>query len=249
MCVSNNAAERALRGIALGAGHGCSADPIAVVERAAAMYSLIVTAKMNDIDPQAGLADVLPGIATLPGPSAGRTAAVELDVMTRPPWSWPVNKVHHVRTITRVAKMLGEDEDSLWTSPIEMDQEDGLIWVYGPGDDGILAFTEDGIETLTDLIQIHKDDPSILTEQQRLSTPSGSRPANDEPPQEYKPKHFTRGLRRMATDFLTRVREDCAASDTWACVLLDNLGRPKPDSASGAGWAQPSRHLPGKRRA
>ena len=52
----------------------------------------------------------------------------------------------------------------------------------------------------------------------------------------YKPKGFTRGLRRMVTDFLTRVREDCAASDTWACVLLDNLGRPKPDSASGAGW-------------
>src|ERR1700739_2131053 len=41
----------------------------------------------------------------------------------------------------------------------EMDQEDGLIWVYGPGDDGVMAFTDDGIENLRDLVQIHKDDP------------------------------------------------------------------------------------------
>ena len=79
----------------------------------------------------------------------------------------PVNKVHHVRTIALVAKMLGEDQNWLWNVANEMDQEDGLIWVYGPGDDGVMAFTEDGIENLKDLVQIHKDDPSILTEQQR----------------------------------------------------------------------------------
>ena len=77
----------------------------------------------------------------------------------------PVNKVHHVRTIALVAEMLGEDEDWLWNVANEMDQEDGLIWVYGPGDDGVMAFTDDGIENLKDLIQIHKDDPSILAEQ------------------------------------------------------------------------------------
>jgi hypothetical protein len=45
-----------------------------------------------------------------------------------------VNKVHHVHTIARVAAMLGEDEDWLGEVAGEMDQEDGLIWVYGPGD-------------------------------------------------------------------------------------------------------------------
>src|ERR1041384_4722091 len=54
----------------------------------------------------------------------------------------PTNKVHHVRTIARVAEMLGEDEDWLWDVANEMDQEDGLIWVYGPGDDGVMAFTD-----------------------------------------------------------------------------------------------------------
>lgn len=61
----------------------------------------------------------------------------------------PVNKVHHVHTIARVAEMLGEDENWLWDVANEMDQEDGLIWVYGPGDDGVMAFTDFGIETLT----------------------------------------------------------------------------------------------------
>ena len=50
--------------------------------------------------------------------------------------------------------MLGEDEDWLWDVANEMDQEDGLIWVYGPGDDGVMAFTDFGIETLTGLIEI-----------------------------------------------------------------------------------------------
>jgi hypothetical protein len=44
----------------------------------------------------------------------------------------PVNKVHHVYTIARVAEMLGEDEDWLWDVANEMDQEDGLVWVYAP---------------------------------------------------------------------------------------------------------------------
>ena len=49
-----------------GARHGCSAAPIAVVTRAAFMYTLIGTAKLNDLDPQAWLADVLARIANLP---------------------------------------------------------------------------------------------------------------------------------------------------------------------------------------
>jgi hypothetical protein len=74
----------------------------------------------------------------------------------------PVNKVHHVHTINRVAEMLSEDEDWLWDVAVEMDQEDGLIWVYGPGDESVVAFTDFGIETLTGLIQIYKADPDLL---------------------------------------------------------------------------------------
>jgi len=74
----------------------------------------------------------------------------------------PVNKVHHVYIVTRVAEMLGEDVD--WLSDIadEMDQEDGLIWVYGPGDEEVMAFTDYGIETLQGLIEIHKANPDLL---------------------------------------------------------------------------------------
>lgn len=74
-----------------------------------------------------------------------------------------VNKVHHVHTIARVAEMLGEDEDWLWDIANEMDQEDGLIWVYGPGqeNDGVMAFTDFGIETLVELIRGHKASPSL----------------------------------------------------------------------------------------
>ena len=74
----------------------------------------------------------------------------------------PTNKVHHVMTIARVAAMLGEDEDWLSDVATEMDQEDGLIWVYGPGDDGIMAFTDFGIETLRELVETYKAHPDLL---------------------------------------------------------------------------------------
>ena len=78
ICLSNNAAERALRGIALGRKSWLFAGSDRGGERAAVMYSLIVTAKMNDIDPQAWLADVLARIADHP--------ARELDELM--PWNW-----------------------------------------------------------------------------------------------------------------------------------------------------------------
>jgi hypothetical protein len=74
----------------------------------------------------------------------------------------PVNKVHHVRTIARVAEMLGEDEDWLWDVANEMGQEDGLIGVYGPGEDSVMAFTDLGIETLTNLIEFYKASFELL---------------------------------------------------------------------------------------
>jgi transposase len=80
VCLSNNAAERALRGIALGRRSWMFCGSDRGGHRAAAMYSLIVTAKMNDIDPQAWLADVLARIATHP--------AHRLDELL--PWNWAV---------------------------------------------------------------------------------------------------------------------------------------------------------------
>jgi hypothetical protein len=73
-----------------------------------------------------------------------------------------VNKVHHVHTIARVAAMLGEDEDWLWDVANEMDPEDGVIWVYGPGEESVMAFTDFGIETLAGLVEIYKADPDLL---------------------------------------------------------------------------------------
>jgi transposase len=66
ICLSNNAAERSLRGIALGRRAWLFAGSDRGGERAAFMYTLIGTAKLNDIDPQAWLADVLRRIADHP---------------------------------------------------------------------------------------------------------------------------------------------------------------------------------------
>ena len=59
ICLTNNAAERALRGIALGRKAWLFAGSDRGGERAAAMDPLIVTAKLNDVDPRAWLAEVL----------------------------------------------------------------------------------------------------------------------------------------------------------------------------------------------
>jgi transposase len=59
ICLTNNAAERELRGIALGRKSWLFAGSNRGGERAAVMYTLIQTAKLNDVDPQAWLADVL----------------------------------------------------------------------------------------------------------------------------------------------------------------------------------------------
>lgn len=66
VCLTNNAAERALRGVALGRKAWMFAGSDRGGERAAAMYSLIITAKLNGVDPRAWLADVLARIADHP---------------------------------------------------------------------------------------------------------------------------------------------------------------------------------------
>jgi hypothetical protein len=67
-----------------------------------------------------------------------------------------LNKVHHVTTISRVAQDLGEDEDWLRDVTNEMEIEDGVIWVYGLGEDGVQAFTDFGIHNLIELVSFYK---------------------------------------------------------------------------------------------
>ena len=57
-----------------------------------------------------------------------------------------------VFTIGYVADRLGEDEDWLHELSIDMFPEDGCLWVYGLGEDGVTAFTEYGIECLRQII-------------------------------------------------------------------------------------------------
>jgi len=78
ICLTNNAAERALRGIAIGRKAWLFAGSDRGGERAAAMYSLMVTARLNNVDPRAWLADVLARIGDHP--------ASRLDELL--PWSW-----------------------------------------------------------------------------------------------------------------------------------------------------------------
>jgi transposase len=78
ICLSNNAAERQLRGIALGRKSWLFAGSDRGGERAAVMLTLIQTAKLNDVDPQAWLADVLARI--------NDHAALRLDELL--PWNW-----------------------------------------------------------------------------------------------------------------------------------------------------------------
>ena len=90
-----------------------------------------------------------------------------------------INKVSHVFTLSHVAEMLGEDEDWLWDVAEEMDTEDGQLWVVGVGEDGVMAFTDDGIENLKDLIAIHKAHPNII-EERRKTLAETMKPRPDE---------------------------------------------------------------------
>jgi transposase len=78
ICLTNNAAERALRGFALGRKSWLFAGSQRGADRAAVMATLIMTAKLNDIDPQAWLADVLARI--------NDHAIHKLDQLL--PWNW-----------------------------------------------------------------------------------------------------------------------------------------------------------------
>ncbi len=78
ICLTNNAAERALRGIAVGRRNWTFAGSDRGAERAAAVYTLIETARLNDVDPRAWFEDVLRRINDHP--------AKAIDQLL--PWNW-----------------------------------------------------------------------------------------------------------------------------------------------------------------
>jgi len=78
ICLTTIAAERALRGFALGRKSWLFAGSDRGTDRAAFIATLIMMAKLNDVDPQAWLADVLARIADAP--------ITKLEQLL--PWNW-----------------------------------------------------------------------------------------------------------------------------------------------------------------
>ena len=60
--------------------------------------------------------------------------------------------ISHVFTLKYVAEKLGEEEGWLWHLQVYLEPEDGRLWVYGVGEDGVPAFTDYGIECLEQII-------------------------------------------------------------------------------------------------
>uniref|UniRef100_UPI00135F8A00 IS66 family transposase n=1 Tax=Escherichia coli TaxID=562 RepID=UPI00135F8A00 len=77
--IDNNIAERAMRSVAIGRKNWLFAGSRAGGERAAAIYSVIETAKLNNIEPQAYIGDVMGKIAS------GWPASRWDELM---PWNW-----------------------------------------------------------------------------------------------------------------------------------------------------------------
>ena len=55
-------------------------------------------------------------------------------------------------TIARAAELLAEDEELLYEIAIELEPEDGCLWIIGTGDQQTLAFTQQGMENLHELL-------------------------------------------------------------------------------------------------
>lgn len=77
------------------------------------------------------------------------------------------NKVHHVYTVGRVARDLGFSEALIQDLILGLEPEDGVVWVYGANDDdGILAFTDEGIE------EVNSSSKDIIASPHRTLDPS-----------------------------------------------------------------------------
>ena len=117
---------------------------------------------MNGVDPPAWLADVLAHIAGHP--------AHRLDELL--PWNWrPQPLVHRAaRRLTPCTPTRSTASGPSTASPrnsartstsvdvaIEMETEDGVIWVLGLDEESVMAFTDDGVDSLVELIKIHRE--------------------------------------------------------------------------------------------
>lgn len=154
VCLTNNCAERALRGVALGRRSWLFAGSERGGDRAAFMYSLIVAAKLNDIDPQAWLADVLARMPNLP---VSRLP----DLL---PWNWRrpghptegglMARVTHVHALDQVAKRIGESRELIELISSNPDHiDDGeMIHVHDGAEEGITTFTDRGVESLQEFL-------------------------------------------------------------------------------------------------
>ncbi|CAO3356213.1 hypothetical protein [Azospirillum palustre] len=65
-------------------------------------------------------------------------------------------RTRNLVTMEHVAEILGEDVEWLIDIAIELEPEDGCLTVFGPGEQWFYALTEDGVENLKELIQIHR---------------------------------------------------------------------------------------------
>jgi hypothetical protein len=72
------------------------------------------------------------------------------------------NKVYSVTVIAAVAQQLGVDEDLLHDISIGMEPEDGVIRVYGLGADSIVAFTDEGVDELKNLLEMRRKNPDLF---------------------------------------------------------------------------------------
>jgi hypothetical protein len=72
------------------------------------------------------------------------------------------NKVYAVTVIAAVAEQLGVNEDLLHEISVGLEPEDGVIWVYGIGEDAIMAFTNEGVDELKNLLEMHRQDPDLF---------------------------------------------------------------------------------------
>ena len=84
----NNCAERAMKTVALGRKNFLFVGSEGGGKAAAIAYTLVETAKLNDVDPQTWLTDVLSRIAD--------HKISQIDELT--PWNWARKSIHHVNS-------------------------------------------------------------------------------------------------------------------------------------------------------
>ena len=137
--------------------------------------TLIETAKLSGLNPEAYLADLLARI--------NDHLITRLDELL--PWNWKTQHrtpsrsrvnmaaITRVFTIARVAEILADNEDRLHDISIEMEPEDGILRVYGTDDACSPAFTDFGIENLRELLEIRRENAEHQTAKSITKSPTG----------------------------------------------------------------------------